>query len=104
MVIDSSLCALGGSAPNPLLTALRYYPEEFQAHIAERRCPSGVCKGLITYEIVEEACTGCQVCIDACPTDAITGEPEEVHVIAQELCDRCGGCYEVCPYDAIVIH
>jgi NADH:ubiquinone oxidoreductase subunit F (NADH-binding)/(2Fe-2S) ferredoxin/Pyruvate/2-oxoacid:ferredoxin oxidoreductase delta subunit len=104
MVVDSSLCALGGSAPNPLLTAMRYYEEEFRAHISDKQCPSKVCRGLITYEIVPEDCTGCQVCIDACPEDAITGELEEVHVINQELCDCCGGCYEVCPYDAIVIY
>jgi NADH:ubiquinone oxidoreductase subunit F (NADH-binding) len=103
MVIDGSLCALGGTAPNPLMTAMRYYAEEFQAHIDEKRCPARVCKGLITYEILEEACTGCQMCIDACPTDAIEGEPEEVHLIHQELCDKCGGCYEVCPHEAILV-
>lgn len=104
MVIDSSLCALGGTAPNPLLTAMRYFPEEFSAHIEDKRCPAKVCRGLIVYEILAEPCTGCQLCIDACPMDAITGEPEEVHVIDQALCDKCGGCYEVCPYDAIAIY
>jgi NADH-quinone oxidoreductase subunit F len=82
---DSALCGLGQTAPNPVLTTLRYFRDEYQAHIAEQRCPAGVCKGLITYTILPDKCTGCMACLRACPVQAISGERKKVHVIAQHV-------------------
>jgi NADH:ubiquinone oxidoreductase subunit F (NADH-binding)/Pyruvate/2-oxoacid:ferredoxin oxidoreductase delta subunit len=100
---DSALCALGQTAPNPVLTTLRYFKDEYLAHINEKRCPAGVCKELITYSILEDACTGCGACLKACPSDAITGEKKEVHIIHQDKCIKCGMCYSTCRFDAIQV-
>lgn len=99
----SSLCGLGQTAPNPVLTTLRYFREEYEAHILERKCPARSCRALITYRVIPEACTGCMVCLRACPVGAITGAKREVHHINPEICTRCGACYEVCKFDAIEI-
>jgi NADH:ubiquinone oxidoreductase subunit F (NADH-binding)/(2Fe-2S) ferredoxin/Pyruvate/2-oxoacid:ferredoxin oxidoreductase delta subunit len=104
MVESSSLCGLGQTAPNPVLTALRYFRDEFEAHIFEKRCPAKVCTGLITYEIIPDLCPGCMVCARNCPTDAITGEKNQPHVINAEVCSRCGICKSLCNFDAIVVH
>jgi NADH:ubiquinone oxidoreductase subunit F (NADH-binding)/(2Fe-2S) ferredoxin/Pyruvate/2-oxoacid:ferredoxin oxidoreductase delta subunit len=96
-----SLCELGKSAPNPVLSTLRYFREEYVAHIERKACPAGICRALTAYEIIEKACEGCGACIKACPADAITGEKKALHVIHQGTCISCGACYEVCPTDAV---
>lgn len=98
-----SLCGLGQGAPNPVETALRYFRDEFEAHIREKRCPAKVCRKLIKYEIVDGDCTGCTVCARNCPANAISGERRKTHVIDPDICIRCGICKQVCNFNAIVI-
>ena len=102
-IIEGSLCQLGGSAPNPVLTTLRYFRDEVVAHVVEKRCPAKVCRPLIKYVIDEDACTGCHVCLGACPTQAISGERKELHVIDQKLCIKCDTCRQVCKFDAVPV-
>ncbi len=104
MVKVSSLCGLGQTAPNPVLSTLRYFRDEYEAHVIEKRCPAGICRGLITYEIDEEVCTGCMVCARNCPVDAISGEKLEVHHIDTDVCTRCGMCMQVCKFDGIRVY
>jgi NADH:ubiquinone oxidoreductase subunit F (NADH-binding)/(2Fe-2S) ferredoxin/Pyruvate/2-oxoacid:ferredoxin oxidoreductase delta subunit len=92
-----SLCELGKSAPNPVLSTLRYFRSEYEAHIERRACPAGICRELTGYEIIEATCDGCHVCFKACPVEAISGKVKEKHVIHQDLCISCGACYDVCP-------
>jgi NADH-quinone oxidoreductase subunit F len=99
----TSLCGLGQLAPNPVLTTLRYFKEEYEAHIFDRSCPAGVCKPLITYVINSEKCTGCTACAKVCPVGAISGERKQVHEIDPEICTRCGMCVETCRFDAIEV-
>lgn len=101
-VIAGSLCGLGTSGPNPLLSTLKYFREEYEAHIRDKKCPAGVCRELIRYDITEK-CTGCMACISACATHAITGEKDQLHILDQDKCDKCGACYAVCKHDAITI-
>jgi len=103
VVRDTSLCGLGTSAPNPVLTTLRYFRSEYEAHIRERRCPAGVCKALIRYSIVESACTGCMLCLKRCPSGAIAGERKKPHTIDPSKCITCGVCFEVCKFDAVAV-
>ena len=98
-----SLCGLGQTAPNPVLTTTRYFRDEYEAHIQEKRCPAGVCKALIIYSIDPDNCSGCGLCLPACPEDAITGAKGELHIIDEQKCIRCGICREVCNLDAVVI-
>ena len=94
-----SLCALGKTAPNPVMSTLRYFEGEYVAHIAEGRCPAGVCSGLAHYRIDADTCTRCGVCVDECPSGAII-EGEE-YFIDQDVCTQCGSCLEACPSEAI---
>jgi NADH-quinone oxidoreductase subunit F len=98
-----SLCGLGQTAPNPVLTTIRYFRDEYEAHIHEQRCPAKSCRALIQYRIEPELCDGCHVCYRACPVDAISGEKKQVHTIDQELCTRCGLCKDRCQQDAIIV-
>jgi NADP-reducing hydrogenase subunit HndC len=101
VIKDASLCGLGATAPNPVLTTLRYFRDEYEAHIYERRCPARVCKALIVYRVVADKCTGCQRCVRACPVQAISGPRSQPHNLDQSKCIKCGACYEVCKFDAI---
>ncbi len=97
VVQSSALCALGQTAPNPVLSTLKYFRDEYQAHILEKRCPAGACKSLITYYIQPDKCKGCGICLRSCPVNAISGEKQQVHVIDLNKCTKCGTCLEVCP-------
>lgn len=102
-VTNCSLCALGGSAPNPVLSTLRYYRDEYEAHVREKRCPAGLCKNLITYSIDPDKCNGCMLCARECPQDAIEGEKKKPHTITADLCIKCGICKDVCNQDAVIV-
>jgi NADP-reducing hydrogenase subunit HndC len=99
---ENSLCGLGQSAPNPVLSTIRYFRDEYKAHILEKRCPAGVCKDLLTYTILADKCKGCTLCAKICPADAITGKVKETHVIDKDKCLKSGACIEKCRFGAIV--
>lgn len=98
---DSALCALGSSAPNPVLTTLKYFKDEYLAHVTQQKCPAGVCKNLITYAIDPELCTGCTSCAKQCPVGCIEGEKKKPHAIDTGLCIRCGICMDTCKFNAV---
>jgi len=98
----ASLCGLGQSGPNPFISTLLYFRDEYMAHVRDKKCPGGVCRELIKF-VINDDCTGCLACLTVCPVDAISGEKKKKHVIDQEICDRCGSCYAVCNFDAIDI-
>jgi len=98
----TALCALGKTAANPIISTIRYFRDEYDAHILDRRCPAKECRGLFRYEIDEEACKACGICLKNCPADAITGDKNVPHVINQEKCTLCGTCWEKCPFTAVL--
>lgn len=102
-VRDASMCGLGQTAANPILSTLRYFRNEYVTHIKDKKCPARVCKPLIKYEIIAERCTGCMACLKTCPEGAISGKKKEVHTIDQAACIKCGACMEVCKFEAIAI-
>ncbi|MGQ9730541.1 MAG: NADH-ubiquinone oxidoreductase-F iron-sulfur binding region domain-containing protein [Candidatus Zipacnadales bacterium] len=102
-VAETSLCALGKTAPNPVLSTLRDFREEYEAHIHERRCPAGVCRALIEYRIDAQKCVGCGACLQACPHGAIQGAKKTPHAISQQLCEKCGVCQDVCKFGAVIV-
>jgi len=103
VIKDTALCALGSSAPNPVLSTIRYFKNEYDAHIREKKCPAKVCKDLITFSINEQKCIGCGRCAKFCPQEAISGEKKQPHVIDQTRCEKCGICVENCRFEAITI-
>jgi len=100
---DNSLCGLGQTAPNPVLTTIKYFRDEYEAHINHKKCPAKVCRPLLTYKVDEEKCTGCMVCLKNCPVKAITGERKQVHHINQDICTKCGVCFSKCKFESILL-
>lgn len=103
VIAHASLCGLGKSAPNPVLSTIKYYKDEYIEHVRDKKCRAGVCKALVKYIIIAENCTGCHVCFKRCPVGAISGEPKGIHVIDQEMCIKCGICKDVCKFDAVKV-
>jgi ferredoxin len=103
VIRDTSLCGLGQSAPNPVLSGLRYFKDEYEAHLYERKCPAAVCKELLKYTIDSSVCSGCGLCARKCPVDAIIGEKNHPHYIIAEKCIRCGMCFDSCRFEAVSV-
>ncbi len=103
VIRETSLCGLGQSAPNPVLSTLRFFMDEYEAHIYDRKCPAKVCKDLLTYKIEESKCIGCTLCAKKCPSGAIMGALKAPHYIVTEKCIACGACYDACRKDAISV-
>jgi NADH:ubiquinone oxidoreductase subunit F (NADH-binding)/(2Fe-2S) ferredoxin len=99
---DTSLCGLGQTAPNPVLSTMKYFMDEYEAHVKEKRCPAGVCQSLLKYEILPEKCIGCTACARGCPVNCISGAVKQVHVINQDACIKCGACMTRCKFGAVV--
>lgn len=103
VIKDTSLCGLGQTSPNPILSTLDNFYDEYVAHVTDKKCPSGQCKDLMTYVVIEENCVGCTACARVCPVGAVTGEKKQVHYIDPEICIKCGACEERCKFDAIIV-
>ena len=99
---DNTLCGLGQTAPNPVLTTIKYFREEYEAHIKDKKCPAASCSALLKFTIIPEKCTGCTACFRVCPVNAITGEKKKVHVIEHNICVKCGKCFDTCKFDAVL--
>jgi NADH-quinone oxidoreductase subunit F len=104
LVREGSLCGLGQTAPNPVLSTLRYFRSEYLAHIRDRRCPARRCRALITFEIDPVLCNGCGACVQICSGKAILGGKNKPHFITQAQCTKCGACLEMCNFDAVLVH
>jgi Pyruvate/2-oxoacid:ferredoxin oxidoreductase delta subunit len=103
-ISNTALCGLGKTAANPVLSTLRYFREEYETHIENKKCPAGVCQALITYAIDSEKCTCCGVCKKTCPHNAISGKKKEIHAIDPDLCEKCGICRSECKFEAIIVN
>ena len=104
VIKDTSLCGLGQTSPNPVLSTMNNFYNEYLAHVVDHKCPSSQCKDLLRYEVIEENCVGCTACARNCPVNCISGERKQVHYIDQALCIKCGACYEKCKFDAIAVN
>lgn len=102
VILDTSLCGLGNTAPNPVLSTLRWFEDEYEAHIFDRRCPAGVCPELIQFSILEDKCVGCTICAKKCPVSAIKGTVKSPHYIVAESCIGCAACMQVCKFGAVI--
>ncbi|MCK5503792.1 MAG: 4Fe-4S binding protein, partial [Thermodesulfovibrionia bacterium] len=102
-IIDGSLCGLGQSAPNPVLTTIKYFRDEYESHITDNWCKVGICRKLSTFFINEEVCKGCGACMRACPSKAIVGEKKKPHRIIQEVCVQCKSCFDTCKFKSVIV-
>jgi Na+-translocating ferredoxin:NAD+ oxidoreductase RNF subunit RnfB len=103
VIQQTSLCGLGQTAPNPVLSTLTWFRDEYEKHVFDRECPAKVCQEMKTYKIDVDKCTGCGLCAKKCPTNAIIGSKKSPHFIVEDKCISCGNCYEVCKFDAIMV-
>ncbi|MEZ4599425.1 MAG: NADH-ubiquinone oxidoreductase-F iron-sulfur binding region domain-containing protein [Syntrophotaleaceae bacterium] len=101
-VKDTALCGLGQTMPNPVLSTMRVFEDEYRAHVRDKKCPAGVCTDLLEFVVVPEKCVGCTLCARVCPVNCISGKAKEVHVIDQAACIKCGACLDKCKFDAII--
>jgi len=103
VIKDTALCGLGQTSPNPVLSTLDYFYDEYLAHVRDKKCPAGQCVALRQFFILPDKCNGCVACVKVCGTNAITGERRQPHEIDQDKCTRCGACYDKCKFNAIII-
>ena len=102
MIKDTALCGLGQTAPNPIISTMKFFRNEYLEHVIEKKCAAGECKALLKYSIDPDNCIGCTKCKKVCPVECIEGKVKEVHVIDQDKCISCGACYDVCKFNAVI--